>query len=143
MTSDDDSRDSTTNAIRIKLIDSTTAVVLSDFCRKWSTSVCMSESTVEAIKKLGELMNETARKIKEATRNARRTSPDGMIDVSKYAEGFNPWEPHSIRKPAWIDARSRRPPIPERRPLAVRKWQARQAAKRKAGNVNRRRARRK
>jgi hypothetical protein len=111
----------------------TTEEVLS-FCRKWAA---------DANALLSKRMNETARKIAEAARNARLTPPDGMIDVSKCAEGFNPWEPHSIRKPAWIDARQRRPPIPERRPLEVRKWQARQAAKRKAGKVNRRRARRK
>ena len=64
------------------------------------------------------------------------------MDAFQFAYGLNQWEPHSIRKPAWIDERKRRPPIPERRPLAVRKWQERQAAKRKAGRVNRRRMRR-
>lgn len=135
MNSDDDSRDATTDAIRFNLIDSTTAVGLLDFCRKWSTSICMNESTVEAIKKFGERMNEAVEKIVESHREA--IEPLGVIFAKLNGEG-----PNLDRKPAWIDARQRRPPIPERRPLAVRKWQARQAAKRKAGRVNRRRARR-
>lgn len=135
MNSDDESRDATTDAIRVTLVNSTTSVALLDFCRKWSTSICMSESTVESIKKFGERMNEAVEKIVESHREA--IEPLGVIFAKLNGEG-----PNLDRKPAWIDARQRRPPIPERRPLAVRKWQARQAAKRKAGRVNRRRARR-
>lgn len=133
---DDESRDATTDAIRVTLVNSTTSVALLDFCRKWSTSICMSESTVESIKKFGERMNEAVEKIAESHR--KDVEPLGVIFAKLNGEG-----PNFNRKPAWIDARQRRPPIPERRPLAVRKWQARQAAKRKAGRVNRRRARRK
>jgi hypothetical protein len=126
MNSDDEHREPTTEEVL-------------GFCRNWAADVTRKWAS-SAVEIIDRELNKTAKMVR-AARKARQLSP-ADIDVSKCSEGFNPWEPHSIRKPAWIDARQRRPPIPERRPLAVRKWQSRQAAKRKAGNVNRRRARR-
>ncbi len=65
----------------------------------------------------------------------------GHVDMKQYAaQGFNPSEPHSIRRPEWLDeVRKRERPI--KRPLDVVRFEAAKRQQRKHKRRNRRRER--